>query len=75
MDLEEKQKKLSERQERLKALLTAETVQLENELKGKQLKIFLKFNLNVYVLRSSTTALKANIEQRSRSSSSDTFKC
>lgn len=32
--LEEKQKTLGERQERLRAVLTAETVQLESEMRG-----------------------------------------
>lgn len=37
--LEEKQKKLTERQERLKSLLTKEIVQLDNELKGRLLNV------------------------------------
>jgi hypothetical protein len=36
MELEEKQKMLSERQERLKAQLLAETVQLDKEMRGER---------------------------------------
>lgn len=46
LELEEKQKTLSERQERLKTQLTSETVLLDNELKGKYLDNEMNFAAN-----------------------------